>query len=102
MLCTLVASIDLEKTLDAMKEVIGGAGVPSVKMAGRPTPLAGRPWFVANQSPVMRANHHQRAKVPPVPKVVERARLMIFPLIRRLGRSTDWSLLNVPLWGSSL
>jgi hypothetical protein len=49
--------------------------------AGRPTPLADRPCFVANQSPVMRANHHQRAKFLHVPKVVECARL-VFPLVR--------------------
>jgi hypothetical protein len=30
---------------------------------------------------VMRANHHQRAKVPIVPEVVECARLMLFPLV---------------------
>jgi hypothetical protein len=29
----------------------------------------------------MRADHHQHAKVPLVPKVVERARLMLFPLV---------------------
>jgi hypothetical protein len=32
MSCALVRSTDLEKTLDAAKEVIGGAGAPSVKM----------------------------------------------------------------------
>jgi hypothetical protein len=49
--------------------------------ASQSTPLAGQPWFVANQFPVMRAEHHQRAKVPPLPEVVEHARLMLFPLI---------------------
>jgi hypothetical protein len=32
----LVTPTDLEKTLDASKEVTGGAGAPSAKMAGRP------------------------------------------------------------------
>jgi hypothetical protein len=77
----LIALRYLQKDLDAAKEVTGGAGAPSAKMAGRPTPLAGRPWFVANRSPVMRADHHQRAEVPPVPEVVERTQLMLFPLI---------------------
>jgi hypothetical protein len=82
MSCALVASIDLEKDLDAAKEVTGGVGMPSVKMAGRPTPLASRPWFVVNWSLAMRADHHQHAKVPPVPDVMECARLMLFPLVR--------------------
>jgi hypothetical protein len=34
--CALVTSTDLEKALDAAKEVIGGAGVPSVMMGGQP------------------------------------------------------------------
>jgi hypothetical protein len=74
MSCALVTSTDLEKTLDVAKEVTGGAVMPSVKMASRP-------WLVANRSPKMRANHQQRAKVPPVSKVVKRARLMLFPHI---------------------
>jgi hypothetical protein len=46
---------------------------------GRPV---GRPWFVAiRPPPVMRAGHHQRAKVPLVPKAVECARLMLFRLV---------------------
>jgi hypothetical protein len=36
MLCALVTSTDLEKTLDAVKEVTRGAIAPSAKMAGRP------------------------------------------------------------------
>jgi hypothetical protein len=47
-----------------------------------PTPLASRPWFVATRLPVRMAGHHQRAKVPPIPEVVEHAQLMLFPLIR--------------------
>jgi hypothetical protein len=66
MSCALIASTDLQKDLDVVKKVTGGAGVPSVKMADQP-------WFVANWSPVMRADHHQRAKVPPIPEVMERA-----------------------------
>jgi hypothetical protein len=57
MLCALVTSTDLEKTLDAVKEVTRGAVAPSAKMAGRP-------WLVANRSSVMRADHHQHGKVP--------------------------------------
>jgi hypothetical protein len=34
-----------------VKEVTGGAGAPSAKMAGWP-------WFVAIQPPVMRDVHH--------------------------------------------
>jgi hypothetical protein len=95
MSCVLVALTDLQEDLDAAKEVTGGTGTPSAKMAGWP-------WFVANRSPVMRADHHQRAKVPPIPEIVEHDRLVLFPLVRRLGRSTDRSRLHVPLWGSSL
>jgi hypothetical protein len=39
MSCAMVATTDLEKDLDAAKEVIGGAGVPS--------PLTSQPQFVA-------------------------------------------------------
>jgi hypothetical protein len=48
-------------------------------------------WSFAPPPPVMRANHHQHAKVPLVPKAMECARFMLFPLVRRLGRSIDWS-----------
>jgi hypothetical protein len=41
MSCALVASTDLEKTLDDMKEVTGGADVPSAKMADQLPWLAG-------------------------------------------------------------
>jgi hypothetical protein len=75
MSCALVASTYLEKDLDAAKEVTGGAGAPSVKMADQP-------WFVATQAPVMTAGNIQRAKVPHVPEVVERASLVLFPLVR--------------------
>jgi hypothetical protein len=95
MSCALVALTYLEKDLDAAKEVTGGAGTPLVKMAGRP-------WFVAIQLPMMRAGHHQRAKVPLVPEALEHASLVLFPLVQRLGRSTDRSHLHVPQWGSSL
>jgi hypothetical protein len=44
MSCALVALTDLEKDLDAVKEVTGGAGMTLVKMAGRP-------WFVAIRPP---------------------------------------------------
>jgi hypothetical protein len=79
MFCALVASTDLEKSLHVVKEVTGGAGAPSVKMVGQP---ASRPWFVANRSVVIRADHDQHAKVPPIPKVMQRFRLVLFPLIR--------------------
>jgi hypothetical protein len=65
MSCTLVTSIDQEKTLDAAKEVTGGAALHRQRWpTDRPTLLADRPWFVANRSPVMRAIHHQCANVP--------------------------------------
>jgi hypothetical protein len=78
----LVASTDLEKALNAVKEVTRGAGPPSVKMAGRPANSPGQPvMVVADRSPMMRADHHQRAKVPLVPEVMERTQLMLFPLV---------------------
>jgi hypothetical protein len=46
MSCALVASIDLQKDLDAAKEVTGGAGVTSVKMAGRTANSPGWPAMV--------------------------------------------------------
>jgi hypothetical protein len=85
MSCALVTSTDLERPLDAAKEVNGGAGVPPVKMvADQPTPLADRPWFVTIHPPppVMRAGNHQHAKVPLVPKAMEHTRLVLFPLIQ--------------------
>jgi hypothetical protein len=75
MLCAFIASTDLHKDLDATKEVTRGACAPSVKMVSQP-------WFWANRSPVMRANHHQRAKVPPALEAVEHAQFVIFPLVR--------------------
>jgi hypothetical protein len=44
--CALVASTDLEKTLDAAQEVIRGAGMPSVKMVGWPANSPDRPTVV--------------------------------------------------------
>jgi hypothetical protein len=72
--CALVTSTELEKNLDATRDVTGGAGTPMVKMAGHP-------WFVAIRATVRRAGHHQRAKIPLVPEVMERAQLMVFPLV---------------------
>jgi hypothetical protein len=46
----LVASIYLEKALNAVKEVTGGAGAPLVKMASRPDNSPGRPVMVCGQS----------------------------------------------------
>jgi hypothetical protein len=48
--CVLVASPNLERALDATKEVTGGASVPSVKMAGRPANSMGRPAMVCGHS----------------------------------------------------
>jgi hypothetical protein len=49
----------MAKVMSCAKEVIRGAGAPSAKMADRPANSPGRaPWFVANQSSVMRADHH--------------------------------------------
>jgi hypothetical protein len=58
------------------RRAIGEDGWPAGQLpwpTGRPTPLTDRPWFVANRSPMLRADHHQRGKVPPVLEVVERA-----------------------------
>jgi hypothetical protein len=64
------ASTDLEKDLDATKEVTGGAGVPSVKMADW---SASHGLWPIPPPPVMRASHHQRTKVPLVAEAVEHA-----------------------------
>jgi hypothetical protein len=47
--CALVASTDLEKVIDAVKEVIGGSGVPSTMMAGRPAKSPGRPATIGGR-----------------------------------------------------
>jgi hypothetical protein len=82
----LVASPDLEKNLDAVKEVTGEAGVPLAKMAGRPanSPRRSQPWFVAIRPLMMRATHHQCAKVPLVPRPWNTAGSCSFP------SSNDW------------
>jgi hypothetical protein len=51
MSCALVASTDLENDLDAAKEVIGGVGAPSVKMASRSANSPGRSDMVCCHSP---------------------------------------------------
>jgi hypothetical protein len=81
----LVASTDLERVLDAAKEFTEGVGVPSVKMAGRPPNSPGRLAMDFHQSPpppMMKATHHQHAKVPLVPEVVERTWFALFPLVQ--------------------
>jgi hypothetical protein len=50
MLCALVTSTDVPKDIDAAKEVTGGAGTASVKMAGRPADSPGLPAMVCDQS----------------------------------------------------
>jgi hypothetical protein len=50
MSCALAASKDLERALDAMIEVTGGAGMPLAKMADRPANSSGRPTMVCGQS----------------------------------------------------
>jgi hypothetical protein len=81
--CALIVSTDLEKDFDATKEVIRGAGVPSVKMASQ---SAKSPSWLAmvcgHSTPMMRAGHHQRAKVLLVPEAAECTRLVLFPLIQ--------------------
>jgi hypothetical protein len=42
MLCSLITSTDLQKDLDAAKEVTGGASAPSVKMVSRPAMVCGQ------------------------------------------------------------
>jgi hypothetical protein len=46
MSCAFVASKDLEKDLDAVKEITGGAGTPSAKMAGWPANSYGQSAMV--------------------------------------------------------
>jgi hypothetical protein len=46
MSCALFTSIELQKDLDAAKEVTGGARPPLAKMAGRPANSLGRPAMV--------------------------------------------------------
>jgi hypothetical protein len=85
MSCALIASTNLERALDAAKEVTRGAGMPLVKMASRPANYPSRPNMVCGHSPllpVMRAGHHQHAKVLLVPEAVERTRFMLFPLVQ--------------------
>jgi hypothetical protein len=77
MSCALVASTDLEKDLDAVREVIGGADMPLEKMAGRP---ANSPR--ATDHGLWPFGDHQHTKAPLVPGAVEHARLVLFPLIR--------------------
>jgi hypothetical protein len=50
MSCALVASTDLERALDAVKEVTGGAGAPSTKMANLSVNSPGRPAMVCGHS----------------------------------------------------
>jgi hypothetical protein len=50
MSCALITSTDLQKDLDAAKEVTGGAGAPSAKMAGRPANSPGWTAMVCGQS----------------------------------------------------
>jgi hypothetical protein len=51
MLYAFVASKDLEKDLDATNEVTGGAGTPSVKIAGWLANSPGRLTLVCGHSP---------------------------------------------------
>jgi hypothetical protein len=48
--CALVALTDVEKDLDAAKEVTGGASAPSVKMVSRPANSLGWPAMVCGNS----------------------------------------------------
>jgi hypothetical protein len=50
MSCALVTLTELEKTLDTVKEVTGGASTPSAKMVGWPANSPGRPALVCGQS----------------------------------------------------
>jgi hypothetical protein len=50
MSCALVASTDLEKTLDAAKEVTGGDGVPLAKKASRKANCPSWPAMLCGQS----------------------------------------------------
>jgi hypothetical protein len=50
--------------------------------------------------PVMRVVHHQHTMVPLVPEVMECTRFVLFPLVRRLGRSTTGivTMRKVTIW----
>jgi hypothetical protein len=50
MSCALVVLTDLDKDLATAKEVAGGVGAPSVKMAGRPANSPGRSAMVCGHS----------------------------------------------------
>jgi hypothetical protein len=83
MSCALVASIDLEKDLDDTKEVGEGVSVPLAKMVGLSANSPGWLAMVCGNAPppVLRADHHQRTKVPLLPEVIEHTLLMLFPLV---------------------
>jgi hypothetical protein len=59
--CAFIASTDLYNDLDATKQVTGGAGTPSAKMASRPTNSPGRPAMFCGQSVP-----HDDGRSPPV------------------------------------
>jgi hypothetical protein len=103
MSCALIPSTYQQKDLDAAKEVTRGAGAPSANMAGRLANSPGRPAMVCGQSvPHGEGQSPPACHCSPVPEVVECARLVLFPLVQQLGRSTDRSRLHIPLWGYSL
>jgi hypothetical protein len=69
--CALVTSTDLGKALDAMKEVIGGASVPSVMMGSRPAKSAGQLATVGGRlTPSRWVSHHLCARIPLLPRAV--------------------------------
>jgi hypothetical protein len=82
--CALVASTDLKKALDAAKEVIRGAGAPSVMMGGRVAKSPGRPANVGGRltpPPLRWVSHQLRARVPLLPRTMVRVLFVRFPLV---------------------
>jgi hypothetical protein len=82
MSCALVASKDLERALDATKEVIGGAGMPSAKMAGRPANSPGRSTMVCHH-----LDPRDEGRSPPVHQGPPVRALFPLPTIKKEHRS---------------
>jgi hypothetical protein len=60
--CALIASTDLEKALDTVKEVIEGAGAPSAMMGNRPAKSPSRLATVGGQLNPLDVGHLSPAR----------------------------------------
>jgi hypothetical protein len=100
--CALVASTDLEKALDAVKEVIEGASAPSAMMGNRPAKSPSQLATVGGRlTPSTWVTCHLRARVPLLPRAMVRVLFMHFPLVRQSRKSIIQSLPHILLWVSS-